>query len=92
LIAEVLSPSTEARDRGSKFAQYRRLDSLQEYLLISTEQVSVDLFRRNLEGLWILHPFGAGDTVTLEAIDLSIPIATLYRQIDFADNSNDARI
>ena len=48
LIVEVLSPSTEAYDRGGKFALYRRLESLQEYVLVGSETKLVDVFRRNL--------------------------------------------
>lgn len=47
LIIEVLSPSTEAIDRGSKFAQYRRFATLQEYLLVQVDQPVIELFRRN---------------------------------------------
>lgn len=47
LIAEVLSPSTAAFDRGSKFAHYRQLDSLQEYMLIDTDTPRIEVFRRN---------------------------------------------
>lgn len=50
LVVEVLSQATEAYDRGAKFSQYRRLESLREYVLISSEQISVDLFRLNERG------------------------------------------
>jgi Uma2 family endonuclease len=52
LIVEVLSPSTEAFDRGGKFTHYRKLKTLQEYVLIQSEQVGVECFRRNEQGLW----------------------------------------
>src|SRR5436190_10717366 len=54
LIVEVLSPSTEAYDRGRKFEHDRSLDSLQEYLLLSCERVSADLFTRQPDGRWLL--------------------------------------
>lgn len=82
LIAEVLSDSTAAYDRGLKFEQYQRLPSLQEYLLIEQDRVHVDLFRRNAEGLWVLHPAGPGDTVTLASVDLSLPIEAFYEDTD----------
>lgn len=83
LIVEVLSPSTEANDRGGKFAQYRRLDTLQEYVLVQSEQIGVECFRRNEQGLWVLYPYEAEDTLTLESVGLSLPVAALYRQVRF---------
>lgn len=56
LIAEVLSPSTAAFDRGGKFAHYRLLDSLQEYVLIDTDTPQVEVFRRNAANRWELYP------------------------------------
>ena len=56
LIAEVLSPSTAAFDRGGKFAHYRLLDSLQEYVLIDPDTAQVDVFRRNAANRWELYP------------------------------------
>lgn len=83
LIVEVLSPSTEAYDRGGKFAHYRRLETLQEYVLIQSEQIGVECFRRNEQGLWVLFPYEAGDTLILQSVGLSVPIAALYRQVRF---------
>ncbi len=56
LIAEVLSPGTAAFDRGGKFAHYRLLDSLQEYVLIDPDTAQVDVFRRNAANRWELYP------------------------------------
>jgi Uma2 family endonuclease len=78
LVAEVLSDSTAAYDRGLKFEQYQRLPSLQEYLLIEQDRLHVDLFRRNAEGLWVLHPAGPGDRVTLASVGLDLPIEAFY--------------
>ena len=83
LIVEVLSPSTEAYDRGGKFARYRQLETLQEYVLIDSEQIGVDCFRRNEQGLWVLYPYRAEDTMTLESVGLSLPVTALYRQVKF---------
>ncbi|MEH2049504.1 Uma2 family endonuclease [Nostoc sp.] len=54
LIIEVLSPSTEAADRGKKFAKYRQSPTLQEYVLVQVAQPSVEVFRRNEQGKWVL--------------------------------------
>lgn len=83
LVVEVLSPSTEAYDRGGKFAQYRKLETLQEYVLIQSEFVGVDCFRRNQQGLWVLYPYESGETLTLESLGLSLPLDALYRQVRF---------
>jgi Uma2 family endonuclease len=78
LIVEVLSPTTAAFDRGEKFADYRTSESLQEYVLINQERVSVECFRRNAEGLWVLYPYTQGQKVQLASIDFSCAIETLY--------------
>ena len=84
LIVEVLSETTEAFDRGDKFADYRTLESLQEYVLISQNRIHVDCFRRNDHGQWVLYPYGEGDTIDLASIDFSCAIASLYEDIDFS--------
>ena len=82
LVAEVLSPSTSAYDRGVKFAAYRKLPSLREYLLIDPERTSVDLFRRNEEGQWVLFPHeAAGDMLELASVGLRLPLAQLYEDV-----------
>lgn len=83
LIVEVLSPSTESYDRGGKFIHYRKLESLQEYVLIQSEAIGVDCFRRNAEGLWVLHPHEIGGTLTLETVGFEIGLDRLYRQVRF---------
>lgn len=82
LIAEVLSPGTEGDDRGDKFHDYQRLPGLAEYVLLSTDEAHVDLFRRGPEGLWVLHQSGSGDDLIFESIGFHLPMAQLYRGID----------
>jgi Uma2 family endonuclease len=81
LIVEVLSESTEAFDRGNKFADYRHLESLQEYVLISQTGPQVEVFRRNDEGLWVLHPYGEGDRVVLTSVTWDGAMANLYEDV-----------
>ncbi len=81
LIVEVLSPSTAAFDRGQKFAAYRQLPSLQEYVLIDTDARVADVYRKGADGLWVLHPFAKGDTVSLASLDLEISAADLFAQV-----------
>ena len=60
LIVEVLFDSTEAFDRGDKFANYRQLPTLQEYVLINQKRQCLECFRRNAEGLWVLYTYTQG--------------------------------
>ena len=82
LVAEVLSESTAAYDRGFKFDLYQRLASLQEYLLIEQDRRHVDLFRKNEQGFWVLHPAGPGETVTLESLRVAFSLDSLYEDVD----------
>ena len=84
LIVEVLSPSTESLDRGTKFAKYRQFLTLQEYVLMQVEQPGVEMFRRNQQGQWVLSEYGLGDTLRLESVGVEIAIGDLYRQIQFS--------
>jgi Uma2 family endonuclease len=84
LIAEVLSPSTEAYDRGRKFEQYRTLESLAEYLLISSQRVSAELFARQPDGRWLLTAAASlEDTLELPATGVNLPLAGLYEKVEF---------
>ncbi|MEA5502342.1 Uma2 family endonuclease [Halotia wernerae UHCC 0503] len=81
LIIEVLSPSTEAADRGKKFAKYRQSPTLQEYVLVQLAQPGVEVFRRNEQGKWVLWEYNLGDILLLESVNVEIAIADLYRQV-----------
>ncbi|PSB56966.1 Uma2 family endonuclease [Chamaesiphon polymorphus] len=90
LIAEVLSPSTEAYDRGNKFALYRRSISLQEYVLVGTQQMVVEIYRRNERGKWELTAYNAGEEIELESIDLKFSIEQLFEDIIFESESDES--
>ena len=81
LIVEVLSPSTEAYDRGGKFKLYRQLDSLQEYVLVGSETKLVEVFRRNPSGSWEFMAYEEGDTVTLGSIGLTVTVEAFYEDV-----------
>ena len=84
LIVEVLSDSTEAYDRGGKFALYRQIPSLREYLLVSQHRVQVDLYTRGEENRWTLRDFTAlTDTVTLASVDCTLALAEVYDKVEF---------
>ncbi|MDV3353207.1 Uma2 family endonuclease [Leptothoe sp. LEGE 181152] len=89
LIIEVLSESTEAKDRGKKFEHYRHLETLREYVLVSQAQKQVEVFRKNESGLWVLHPFGKDDEVKLMSVDIRFSMASLYEDVEFVATFND---
>jgi Uma2 family endonuclease len=78
LIIEVLSPSTQSYDRSQKFALYRRLPSLQEYVLIDPETRRVEAFRKGADGLWDLHDMSESLAMEAPCIDASIPMVDLF--------------
>jgi Uma2 family endonuclease len=81
LIVEVLSPTTEAFDRGDKFSDYQELESLQEYVLISQKRQQVDCFRRNNEGFWVLQSYKPSSEISLESINFKISFDDLYEDV-----------
>lgn len=85
LVVEVLSESTASYDRGRKFGHYRQLSTLEEYALVDQERESVELFRRDATGHWVLHPFGPGETVEFASVGLSLPISAIYEDVGFPE-------
>ena len=81
LIVEVLSSSTESYDRGGKFRLYRKNLSLQDYLLVSSTSIEMDLYHKNDAGEWIILNYKEGDIVELKSINLSFPIEQVYRNL-----------
>lgn len=81
LIVEVLSPSTEAYDRGGKFALYRRIESLQEYVLVGSETKTVEVFRREADGLWSFIPYAEKDEVEFASVGLTVSINAIYEDV-----------
>lgn len=81
-IAEVLSPSTEAFDRGAKFAAYRQLDSLQHYWLIDSQTQFIDCFERTADQGWLLHGFNQdSDRLPLRALDINPDLGAIYEDV-----------
>ena len=81
LIAEVLSPGTAAYDRGLKFSHYRRIASLAKYVVIDLDTRSTDCYRKGADGLWVLHPFARGETVSLASVALELSAAQLFAEV-----------
>jgi Uma2 family endonuclease len=91
LVAEVLSNSTEKYDRGIKFSHYRRLDTLQEYLLIAQDRFSVEVFQRQDAGsssagsdAWLLSAAAEREAeVRLSSLGITVPLAEIYAGVEF---------
>src|SRR5688500_12063539 len=83
-IIEVLSPSTEAYDRGDKFAHFRRLESLREYVLIAQDRHRVEQYLRQEDGRWLLGEVSeAGATVHLESVGCHLLLSDVYARVTF---------
>lgn len=89
LIVEVLSPSTESKDRSRKFAGYRRLKSLREYVLISQNEVLVEKYVRDGDK-WIYTVLdNLEDSLHLVSIDCAIPLKEVYAKVQFPEPGED---
>jgi len=85
VIVEVLSPTTEAYDRGDKFRHYRRIDSLREFVLISQDRMMVERYTRQGKD-WVLSDMTDPDQVLkLESIGCQIPLGRIYAKIKFPE-------
>jgi Uma2 family endonuclease len=88
LIVEVLSPSTEAYDRGRKLAFYRQCPSIREYVLVDSQRQTVEVFRREKNTFWTYHAFGPGDDVELASLGVRFPLVKLYRNVVLAEDKS----
>lgn len=81
-VAEVLSDSTRGFDLGLKFAAYRRIDALREYLLVDPVTRRVDVFRRNERGNFELIDQTGAEALVLDSVGLALPMAELFDGLD----------
>jgi Uma2 family endonuclease len=81
LIVEVLSPGTEFVDRKEKLVNYQTIASLQEYVLLSQDQMKVEVYRQDGAGNWIEEVFGRGDHLHLDSIDLDLVMTDIYEGV-----------
>ncbi len=79
IVVEVLSPTTEQYDRNEKFARYRSCPSLEVYILVSQDKQYVEVYRR--ERNWQREQFIADEIVTLNQLDLELPLALIYEGV-----------
>ncbi len=85
LVVEVLSEGTEAYDRGDKFALYRQLESLQEYVLIDPRKHHLEIFRLNKQKRWELFSFSGEDAVVeFASVGMQCPLVDMYEDVDFS--------
>jgi Uma2 family endonuclease len=92
LIVEVLSPTTEAWDRGGKFEGYQQIPALQEYLLIAQDRPRVEQYARQAEGQWLLTVTnGLDGVVSLPSIGCELALREIYRRINFPENAGPRR-
>ena len=89
VIVEVLSPSSEAFDRGRKFDNYRQIESLEQYLLLSQGRMQAELYSRQPGGKWLInfatHP---EEFVELSSVGCRLSLAECYEKVDFPLNSS----
>lgn len=82
LIVEVLSPSTERYDRGTKFHHYRQISSLMEYVLVSQDEARIERFQRLPDGEWSLRVASGLDAeLSLSSIDVTLKLADVYHKV-----------
>jgi len=79
VLVEVLSPSTEAYDRGDKLAQYKQIATLEEIVLIAHDRRAIQVVRREADGTWSQHVAGDGELAQLASIACGLPVAEVYR-------------
>lgn len=78
LIIEVLSDSTASYDRGAKFAAYRHIESLEEYVLVDIDRKGVESFRRQDDGLWVLRDFTGAESCVFASVGLTMPMVRVF--------------
>ena len=88
LVVEVLSPSTEARDRGRKLQCYLACPSIEEYLLVDARSMRIEIYRKE-HNKWIYDAFQAGDEVELATLGVRFLVADAYEDVLFEQEEND---
>lgn len=89
VIVEVLSDSTEKYDRGNKFAHYRQLPAVQEYVLVAQDRPLVERFVRQSDNSWLLTAFSdKSQTLVFDSVPARVPLADIYRGVELAETSS----
>ena len=82
LVVEVLSPSTQAYDRSQKFALYRRVASLQEYILVDPDTRRVEAFRREPDGRWVFDDMSQSEALSAPSVGCRVALEKVFAGID----------
>ena len=82
VVVEVLSPSTQSYDRGSKFTLYRSLPSVREYMLVDPDTREVQLFRRGADGLFTLHDMTGREQIRLDSVDCELLASDVFDGVE----------
>lgn len=90
LIVEILINSTAAYDRGAKFAAYRQIAELEEYVLIDIDARRIEVFRRRPNNEWLFHDYAGEPSCRLATVDLTLEMARVFEDVDVAPPSNAA--
>jgi Uma2 family endonuclease len=89
VLIEVLSPSTELYDRGTKSEHYRKIPSLQEYILIAQDRIHIEQFTRSAEGHWTFAEVDQpGQILRLESIACDLSVDDVYAKVQFTPESS----
>jgi len=92
-IIEVLSPSTESHDRGDKFAAFRTIESLRDYILISQDLMRVEHFARTDDNAWILRAYEKPeDSFVLTGAPVTLRVADVYERVSFVTASEESEV
>ncbi len=84
LIVEILSPSTEAYDRGEKFLRYRKLETFKEYVLISQHAPHIDHYFKQENNKWVLSECdGLQDSIELPSLEMALSLSSIYAKVKF---------
>ncbi len=81
VIIEVLSPSTESTDRGKKLREYQSIETLEEYVLVSPNEVIIEVYRRHSDGTWQYITYESGSQFRLESLEFGCAIDEIYDSI-----------
>ena len=81
LIVEILSDSTETTDKREKRINYQTIDNLQEYVLVSQDEIRVEIYRQDNNGDWTVETLGKNDDLALDSVRLTLTMADIYEDV-----------
>jgi len=87
VIIEVLSKSTRKYDRGQKFELYKDIPSLQEYILVDSQKLAIDIYRKTIRNTWELQQYRKMDrSIEIKSLNIKISIKMIYEDVQFIDD------